>query len=620
LLISVIFIASIICSFLPRRAKPVFALIVSIFALFGSYELFRLNPARWGIFGYPALLRIDNLSAFIVLFVAVFGLLIVLYSIGFMKEKVNPVRSNPAKRDVSPTEKTSNGVNIGSYYAYLLATIAGSIGAALANNLLLFIAFWGFLAITLYLLVGMGGDKAKGAAKKTFIIIGGSDALMLLGLAIIWKLKGSMNMDGLSLPLDNNLAIFAFVLLALGAFAKAGAIPLHTWIPASSEVAPLPVMAFLPASLDKLLGIYFLARLSLNIFVVKANSAMSIFLLIIGAVTVIAAVMMALIQHNMKRLLSYHAVSQVGYMILGIGTANPIGIAGGLFHMLNNAIYKNALFLTGGAIEKEAGTTDLDKLGGIAHFMPITFLCCLVSSLAISGIPPFNGFVSKWMVYQGIIELGKTGSKLWVIWLTAAMFGSALTLASFMKLLHATFLGQQGAGRDKRIKEVPVSMWLPMTILALLCIVFGIFAFTIPLKYFIIPAVSAKISYLGLWQPGLATILILIGLAVGAFIYFLGTIKTTRTVEPFTGGEVLPVEERPTGTEFYNTIVDIPIFGKMYKMAKGGLFDIYEVGRKITSGFTRALQYLHNGILPTYLTWCLIGMLILFIVLMRLFG
>ena len=595
ILIGIVFIGSLICVILPRKAKSIFALVVSLLALLGSYNLFKLRPTSWDLFGYSALLRIDNLSAFVTLFVSFFSVLVILYSIGFMKEKVN----------------------IGNYYAYFLATIAASIGAVLSNNLLLFIGFWGFLGITLYLLIGIGGEEAKGAAKKTFIIIGGSDALMLLGIAIIWKLTGLMRMDVTSIALDNSLAIYAFILLALGAFAKAGVMPLHTWIPASAEVAPLPVMAFLPASLDKLLGIYFLARLSFDIFIVKANSAMSLVLLIVGAITIIAAVMMALIQHNMKRLLSYHAVSQVGYMVLGIGTANPIGIAGGLFHMLNNAIYKNALFLSAGAVEKEAGTTELDKLGGMAHFMPITFLCCLIASLSISGIPPFNGFVSKWMVYQGIIELGKTGGRLWVIWLVAAMFGSALTLASFMKLLHAVFLGQESVSK-KKVREVPVSMWVPMVILTILCILFGIFAFHLPLKQFIIPSVAGGLSYIGLWEPGLATVLIIIGLLIGILIYFIGTLKTLRTTEPFIGGETLPSSEGPSGTEFYNTISDIPVLAKLYDLTKKGLFDIYEIGRKATSSLSGVLQYLHNGILPTYLVWCLIGMLVLFITLLRL--
>lgn len=172
------------------------------------------------------------------------------------------------------------------------------------------------------------------------------------------------------------------------------------------------------------------------------NQAMNTVLMITGSITIVAAVMMALIQHDLKKLLGYHAVSQVGYMVLGIGTGNPLGIAGGLFHMVNNAIYKSCLFLSGGAVEKRTGTTNLEKLGGFAKIMPISFVTFLIASLAISGVPPLNGFASKWLIYQGIIETVRNGGYLWVLWLVAAMFGSALTLASFMKLTHAVFLGQ----------------------------------------------------------------------------------------------------------------------------------------------------------------------------------
>ena len=142
-LISVTFVASIICSLLPRKTRPFFALLISIFTLIVSYNLFRLKSASWDLFGYAGVLRIDSLAAFVLLFVSFFGVLTILYSIGFMKQKAH----------------------LGNYYAYILATIAGSIGAVLSNNMFLFISFWGFLGITLYLLIGLGGDKAKGAAK-----------------------------------------------------------------------------------------------------------------------------------------------------------------------------------------------------------------------------------------------------------------------------------------------------------------------------------------------------------------------------------------------------------------------------------------------------------------------
>ena len=171
------------------------------------------------------------------------------------------------------------------------------------------------------------------------------------------------------------------------------------------------------------------------------TDGMNTVLMFFGAITVVGAVIMALVQHNLKRLMSFHAVSQVGYMVMGIASGTLVGLAGGLFHMLNHAIYKSCLFLVAGVVEKEAGSVDLDRLGGLAKRLPLTFIACLIASLSISGIPPFNGFASKWMIYQGLIESGANSSNMtWVLWLAAAMLGSVLTLASFVKVLHAVFL------------------------------------------------------------------------------------------------------------------------------------------------------------------------------------
>jgi len=541
----------------------------------------------------------DKLSIFVGIFIGFFSLLTIIYSIGFMKQRKGLLQ----------------------YYLYILLTLVASLGVVFSNNLILFIVFWGFLGLLLYLLIGFGQKKQTSyTAKKSFIIIGGTDAFMLLGLAFIWKLSGTLQMDKISIALDSKAAILAYLCLASGAFAKAGAMPFHTWVPDTAEDAPTPITAFLPASLDKLLGIYFLARITLDMF--KMNASMNTVLMVVGSVTIIAAVMMALIQHDLKRLLGYHAVSQVGYMVLGIGTGNPIGIAGGLFHMLNHAIYKSCLFLSGGAVEKKAGTTDLEKLGGFAKIMPITFITFLVASFAISGVPPFNGFASKWMIYQGIIEGAKGGSSLWVVWLVAAMFGSALTLASFMKLIHAVFLGQRSSDvqiKTDKIQETKPTMWIPTVVLALLCIVFGVFAYSIPLKMFILPSLGMDVGFIGIWNAGLASILILLGIVIGSIIYLLGLAAKTRTTDIFVGGETLEYQPnmRLSGVAFYNSISDIGILGKIYKLAEKKLFDIYEVGSKITFGFNKMLAFLHNGVLPTYLTWCLFGMIILFYLLLR---
>jgi formate hydrogenlyase subunit 3/multisubunit Na+/H+ antiporter MnhD subunit len=429
-------------------------------------------------------------------------------------------------------------------------------------------------------------------------------------------------MDKIKIPLTGlpiiSLVGLAYICLAIACFAKAGAMPLHSWIPDCAQTAPLPVVAYLPASLDKLLGIYLLARISLDLFMM--NGAMNIFLMLIGAFTIIAAVMMALIQHNMKRLLGYHAVSQVGYMVLGIGTGNPIGIAGGIFHMLNNSLYKQALFLISGNVEHKTGTTDLDKLGGLSKAMPITYFSALIASLSISGVPPFNGFVSKWMVYQGLISsIQHPASSIQIVsivCLVAAMFGSGLTLASFMKLIHATFLGQtKNSTNSKQLKnEVSWTMWLPCVILAIICVVFGVFAYQIPLKYFILPAVAGA-AFSGTWYAGLSTLLIIMGLVLGIIIFKLKELRPVlREDNAYVGAETMDLAVSPvSGTEFYNTIKELGILRAIYKKAEAGLFDIYEQGKKFTFSLSGIFQYLHNGILSTYLVWILLGMIGLFL-------
>ena len=603
-IISIPIIIGAMTLFIPSRVrfvKEALAFITSGAVLFLAARLFLSKP-QFFFLRETLLFRVDNLSGFITLFVALFGFLLTIYSFRFLRGQDN----------------------LNQYYGCLLMTIGASVGAALANDLVTFITFWGFLGFTLYLLINLGRPAASPrgepdasyAGKKTLIIVGGTDALMLMGIGIVWHLAGTFSMKDISLPLNSGLAAIAFITLACGAFAKAGAIPFHTWIPACAKAAPLPVMALLPASLDKLVGIYFLARLSTGIFIVEMNSAMSIFLLTIGAVTILAAVMMALIQHDMKKLLAYHAVSQVGYMVLGIGTANPIGIAGGLFHMVNNAIYKTCLFLCGGAVEHKMKTTDLDSLGGLSKAMPITYICCLIAALAISGVPPMNGFVSKWMVYQGIIELGKAGGRLWVLWLVAAIFGSALTLASFMKLIHATFLGRCPADGGPR-NEVSPAMWLPMVTLAALCVVFGIFAYQVPIKIFVQPSVSGMIVYPGVWNAGLSTTFILFGILFGIIIFMIGSMKNIRVDEPFIGGEKLREDMKVSGVAFYKTVEEIPFLSRMYGWASKGYFDIYEQGKNLVFSFTAVLRRLHNGVLPTYLAWCLLGAIVLFILLNR---
>jgi len=432
-------------------------------------------------------------------------------------------------------------------------------------------------------------------------------------------------MDGTALPLDSPAAYIAFLAFLSGAFAKAGAVPFHSWVPDFGEKADAPVSAYLPASLDKLLGIYLLARCVLDLFV--PTPAMYFLMMLLGAATVITAVMMALVQHDLKRLLSYHAVSQVGYMVLGIGSGTAIGLAGGLFHMLNHAIYKCALFLCAGVVEKETGTTDLDRLGGLAKTLPVTFIACTVAALSISGIPPLNGFASKWMVYQGIITSGEDGGFAWIVWLVIAMLGSALTLASFVKVLHATFLCKPSPEIQQiTVRESRRSMMLPLVVLAALCVIFGVFAFPLPLDRLIFPVLEEHgipLDVTGVWWAGMATVLIVIAIIIGLLIYWL-TMRSgkLRRVSTYIGGELMqdvyvsgetqgPARHVDvTGVDFYNTIEQLPVLAKLYSLAQAKAFDIYDLLRKGVNYLIQALRALHTGVLPAYLRWFVAGLLV----------
>jgi formate hydrogenlyase subunit 3/multisubunit Na+/H+ antiporter MnhD subunit len=587
-------IAGLFILVIPKRFRKViefFSLITSIYLFVAGIRIFFSSPINTGYF------YVDGLSRFIVPAIGFFGFLVTLYSLKSM----------------------SGYKSVSSYYAYIIWTIGVSILAAVSNNIVIFLVSWGFLGFTLYMLINISGPKAAAISKKTFIIIGGSDSLMILGFGMMWLTTKSLNLSDMRIDINAPMALWSFLLVAAGAFAKAGAMPFHTWIPETAQEAPISVTAFLPASLDKLLGIYLLARLTLNVFIL--NSFTCAILMVTGSITIIAAVMMALVQHDFKKLLGYHAVSQVGYMVLGIGTGNPIGIAGGLFHMLNNAIYKCCLFLSGGNVEYKTKTTELDNLGGLSKVMPITFLTTLIASAAISGVPPFNGFFSKWMIYQGLIEKGKSGGVLWIICLAAAMFGSGLTLASFIKLIHAMFLGtpslERRATSDERRNEVSWQMWLPAAILAILCVTFGIFAYQIPLKFFIRPALGAEVVFTGEWHTLKATLLLFAGLVIGLIIYFLGNFKSVRMSDSYIGGEPVEKDMRLSGTEFYNTVKEYDLLRIIYKKAEAGFFDIYEQGKALVFGIGGFFQYLHNGILPTYLVWTLLGMMGLFLFFMR---
>ena len=552
----------------------------------------------WTSWGLDFTLRLYSFSGFIVLAAAGFALAVTLYSLPFM-----------AKRAHS-----------GLFYFQLLLSVAFANGAALADNLILLLFFWEGLLITIYGMIAIGRPGAWKSALKALVLVGASDVIMMFGIGLTGHYAGTLTISKMHLALTHAGPTLAFLCLVIGATAKAGALPFHSWIPDAAVDAPLPFMALMPAAFEKLLGIYFLARVTLDIFVLTPASWCSTLLMTLGAVTILVAVMMALVQTDYKRLLAYCAISQVGYMLLGIGTAVPVGIIGGLFHMINHALYKTGLFLSAGAVEHRSGTTELNKLGGLARQMPVTFFCFLVAACSGAGIPPFAGFFSKELIYDGALE--RNG-----VFYAAALLGSFLTVASFLKLGHCAFFGKVSEA-NKGVKEAPWAMLLPMLAIAGFCIYFGLFN-TVPLHKLIQPVLGAHRleghDFAG-WPHSIGLVVgTLVVLALAALHHFFG------------------VKRSGSGSGAADHVRGAPGLRQAYDAAGQGWFDPYVIGMKfaraigaVTWGVDRTINWIsdgfavgvvamssylvravHTGSLSIYIWWALAGLVLVIVFLVK---
>jgi len=600
--ILVFFLIGLLCLLIPQRNKLALKVVAAAGALLSlAYAILNaLNPLTHSISG---LFLYRGFSGLMALGFAFFGFIVVIYSLKYAE--------------------ALPGLN--KYYGFMFWCVSFSLFTVYSASLITFTIFWGLSGLTLYLLAN-NQAHASNAAKKAFVFLGGSDALMILGIVIYGISAGSFDMYGATTRIAvagaSPAIMVSFLCLAVAALTKAGAMPFHTWIPDFAQEVPMSITAFLPAALDKLLGIFLLTVICQQLFVI--GMPMTILLLAVGAFTVISAVFMAMAQHDMRKLLAYHAVSQVGYMVIGIASGTAIGIAGAVFHMLNHAIYKSTLFLSGGAVEHRTGTTDLGRLGGLSKYMPVTFIICVIASLSISGIPPLNGFVSKWMIYQGLFQqvtnpdFSNAARACFAVALAVAMFGSALTLASFIKLLHSVFLGQPSGAKtpiEEKPREVGFTMLLPMGILAALCVIFGVLAYPVPLKTLILPAIFTFGIYIepisGLWQSGPAFTLMIVGIILGVIVYLFSKTKIRKDM-PFTGGEPSQQEGRFEGLEFYKSITQIGIFAYVYRLAEKKVFDIYNLLTKLVLAVGTVLSELHTGSLRTYMLWFIIGIIAIF--------
>ena len=456
----------------------------------------------------------------------------------------------------------------GQFLLYLLLSAAAVNGALLSDNLAGMLFFWEGMLCTQLLLLLIGNTEHPRTAVKALTISGLADLLLMGGIAVTAANAGTFTISEISaLPLTGTGRL-GFALLFLGAAGKAGAMPFHSWIPDAASDAPAAFLVAYPGSLEKLAGIYLCARAVYQMYDVQPGGIDSTLIMVMGTLTLLFAVSMALVQKDMKRLLAYHAVSQVGYMILGIGTCLPVGLAGGVLHMLNNVVYKACLFMTAGAVEERTGTTDARKLGGLGRVMPATAVCFTISALAIAGVPPFNGFFSKELIFDAALESGP-------VFYLGALLGAVFTAISFLKLGRAVFTGEarmpERAADDPAPKPSPV-MAVSMCVLAAASVVIGLAEAPV-VNGFLGKALGLKENYGGWPKSALLVCLSLAALALAVADHVYGCKKSGA---PITAAD---------------HIHDAPGLKQIYALAGKGVFDPYNW----LTGIVAAVAWLGDG-------------------------
>lgn len=389
------------------------------------------------------------------------------------------------------------------FYALLFLLLVGMVGLEFTGDMFNLFVFLEILSIAGAALAAFRtrfADALEGGFK--YIVISAVSALIVLfAVGLLYAQYNLLSIGALAHVIQyTTLDIIALVLLIIAFAMKLGSVPVHMWAPDTYAVAPAGITPMLYiASGACMYGLY---RVCFSLYGVNMNTlAVGWIIIILGVLSMFIGVMMAVHQTDIKRLMAYHAISQSGYMLLGVGVGlavltSPLALAaygrdamnGGIFHLVNNALYKGLLFLTAEAIFFRLGTRDLNQMGGLAHNMKFTTVFFIMGALAISGIPPFNGFASKLLIYESVYQFNP-------ILAIIAMFVSLVTLASFTKVFYSAFTGPQMSAY-KGVKEVPMPMVVGMGILGVAIIFFSIFPGLV-VDSIVAPATDALINQAG---------------------------------------------------------------------------------------------------------------------------
>jgi len=448
-------------------------------------------------------LMLDGLGFFFALLILGIGMLIIVYGRNYL----------------------SREDNMGEFFTYLLLFQGAMVGIVMSDNILLLLVFWELTSLASFLLIGYWKHLAEGrqGARMALTVTGMGGLSMIGGMLILGQIVGSYD---LSVILQNREAIQAdpmflpaLILILLGCFTKSAQFPFHFWLP-HAMAAPTPVSAYLHSATMVKAGIFLMARM----WPVFSGTPEWFYLVTsAGLITMVLGAVIALFKHDLKSLLAFSTVSHLGLITMLLGTGTAFGALAAVFHILNHATFKAALFMSAGIVDHEAHTRDIRRLGGLRHLMPVTFTIATVAALSMAGIPLLNGFLSKEMMLEEAHHTVLFGSH-WLVPVMATV-GSLFSAAYCFRFIGHTFLGPVRDDYPHKPHDPNAGMWLPPALLAVLVVVIGVAPFLVQDFVFLVAkavmgdAAVLKTKYIKIWHgltPALYMSLIAVfgGLAV----------------------------------------------------------------------------------------------------------
>ncbi|MFW9802458.1 MAG: NuoM family protein [Candidatus Thorarchaeota archaeon] len=407
-------------------------------------------------------LYLDEIAFPITFAVVVLGFLSVIYAVGY-------------------TEHTENKP---TFFANTLFFIMGMQGVTLATNLLEFFIFWEIMLVPSYFLILFWGlpETRKRTAIKFWLYTQAGAVCILIALGLLYFFTGTFELYTIlamapAIWSDLRLLQIIFILFAAGFLVKMAAFPLHWWLPPVHAEAPTPISVLLSGAMIET-GAYALVRFGI-VTLGPAAASLSFWIGVLGVATMFYGGAMALVQKDIKRLLAYSSVSQMGYVLFALGMITTFGVAGGLFHLINHAFSKGVLFMTAGAVIHQTHLRDVDKMGGLSNKMPITAFAAAIGAMSIAGSPPLSGFASEWMMFLGgfdAVLMGPGGlARPEFFFLSILAVSSSIVSAGYMlRYLWKVFLGPNPTELED-VKESSNWMTAPMVVLGFLIVLFGVF-------------------------------------------------------------------------------------------------------------------------------------------------